>query len=754
MSALSNLSAVDFEELCRDIALKETGMRFSAFRPGPDGGVDGRHAKGEENTILQCKHYIKSSFSDLKRAIGKEVKKLEKLSPDRYLLFTSQSLTTMSTDTLAEMLGDYLVYPGDIWSQQDIKNALRRHPDIEKSHLKLWLSSAAVLERILNSGLEAYTQTTKREILDELQIYVRNKSFDEALSKLEKEKVLIISGPPGVGKTTLAKMLSYYYLKDKWRFIAIRTLDEGYEIIDDETPTIFFFDDFLGRIQLDKQSLLQRESGLASFVRRVQASKNARFVLTTRAHIFEEARRLSDYVDDERFQLAKYLLDVGSYTRKIRAYIFFNHLTFSKLSNEHFAALLEKDWIKKIIDHKNYSPRVIASVSSDCLEILEPKDYPRRVLLALENPDLLWRKSFHELEMRAQNLLVLLFFSGQFGAKIEILRSQYSELHRHVSRHYGRPTSPSDFEDSLKHLESGFLTISGQNVSFVNPSLRDFLKSYLIDFEHLALLPPSVKRAETAKLIWSHVKEIFKQHPEKINHIAEAFFDFAMRIEKTPSMRLEKNDNYSGYVQKDSSLSDRLELLFQWWEDTGNEAFMDKAHAILVENKLMLITWHDGQSLPNLHWFIRRFVDDGHPMKANLLRLISKRLIEVVESNTAVDELINIIKSVREYMHEDLPKDVDEAIDRVASYEFTDTWEATGDLQEQELLEHMEQLDTLASLTGYDAEPALNIVSERLAQFEEPDHEDYSPSMSRPSSSEEERFDDDSIMSLFSNLLR
>ena len=71
MSRLENLSLIDFEELCRDLAQEETGKRFSAFGPSPDGGVDGRHSKGDESTILQCKNYWRSGFSDMKSALKK-----------------------------------------------------------------------------------------------------------------------------------------------------------------------------------------------------------------------------------------------------------------------------------------------------------------------------------------------------------------------------------------------------------------------------------------------------------------------------------------------------------------------------------------------------------------------------------------------------------------------------------------------------------------------------------------------------------
>jgi hypothetical protein len=234
MTRLRNLSPPDFEDLCRDILQAETGQRFSAFGAGADGGVDGRHSKGLESTIIQCKHYVNSTFSQLKSALKKEVPKIDLLKPSRYIFLTSQSLTPARSNQLANILGDRLKHPEDIWGAEDIESALKRHPDIEKAQIKLWMTSTAVLEKVLQSGLETHTAATKAEILDELQVYVRNPSFDAAFEKLEKNRVLVVSGPPGVGKTTLAKMLTYQYLNDDWQFCAIRSLDDGFAKLDEE----------------------------------------------------------------------------------------------------------------------------------------------------------------------------------------------------------------------------------------------------------------------------------------------------------------------------------------------------------------------------------------------------------------------------------------------------------------------------------------------------------------------------------------
>lgn len=95
-----NLSPADFEDLVRDLAGRELGEAFAA---GPDGGIDGRHAKGAARIVLQATHYAGSTHAALESEIKRERSSTNRLAPTRYVLATARALTPPQKKELASL---------------------------------------------------------------------------------------------------------------------------------------------------------------------------------------------------------------------------------------------------------------------------------------------------------------------------------------------------------------------------------------------------------------------------------------------------------------------------------------------------------------------------------------------------------------------------------------------------------------------------------------------------------------------------
>ncbi len=150
----SSLSHKDFEDLARDLIGREIEKRFEVFPEGPDDAMDGRHALADGDIVLQAKHYHRSGFSALKSKMKSERTAIDGLAPSRYILVTSASLTPKNKAALAEIVGPVLQGPGDIFGPGDLNALLRKYPEIEKAHQKLWAQSTPVLKTVIKEAFE------------------------------------------------------------------------------------------------------------------------------------------------------------------------------------------------------------------------------------------------------------------------------------------------------------------------------------------------------------------------------------------------------------------------------------------------------------------------------------------------------------------------------------------------------------------------------------------------------------------------
>src|SRR3569833_346419 len=184
------LSPSDFELLVRDLLTAEHNWRLEAFGHGQDGGVALRGWINGKKLIVQCKHYIGSAFSDLRKTARSEVTKMDRERPDRYLFVTSQNLGKTQKDMLAKVLSKWLTSPADLLTQLDINELLARHPKIERQHFKLWLASTEVLGRIVHNGLWERSEALMEDISDRVKLYVRSPADARASKVLAANDVV------------------------------------------------------------------------------------------------------------------------------------------------------------------------------------------------------------------------------------------------------------------------------------------------------------------------------------------------------------------------------------------------------------------------------------------------------------------------------------------------------------------------------------------------------------------------------------
>lgn len=469
------LSPIDFEELVRDLLQVELGIRIESFGPGRDQGIDFRFATGGTTTIVQAKHYADTGVSGLLAAARKENAKLKALKPARYIFATSLPLTPTQKSRIQQAIPDAPLSAGDILAKSDLNNLLGRHGHIERKHFKLWLSSTAVLERILHSGVYNRTAIEMDLIRGITSKFVHNESVSAAEAILNRSRTLIISGEPGVGKTTLARMLVWLHAEQDWQVTVIDDIQEAYDINFDKKKHIIFFDDFLGQVQLSTDLVRGMDQRLPPFLEKVRTHKNLRFVLTTRDYILHQAQSHSRRLASPTIDTNQFVLNVGHYTRSDRAKILYNHLYFSELVKSDLEALLADKLFLRMVDHKNFNPRLIELLTNADYLALAEKPIREVVEAVLENPRELWEIPYRaHLTNEARALMLAVYFNGH---RVEL--SSLEDTFERMLDMMGLRVSAADrlpaFRRCLKELEGSVLAIESRMVRFSNPGVRDFL---------------------------------------------------------------------------------------------------------------------------------------------------------------------------------------------------------------------------------------------------------------------------------------
>jgi len=480
------LSPYEFECLCRDLLQKKENVYIESFTAGKDGGIDLRFAKVKANAldstseivVVQVKKY--KDWQSLLPALRKEADKVRNLKPSRYYLMTSAGLTPGNKDEIQKIFVPFIHSSEDIFGRDDLNNLLGLFPEIEKLHFNLWLSSTNVLETILNKRYSTWTQIKREEINDTIKLYVKNDSLTKAVKILKEYHFVIISGIPGIGKTTLANILVDLLLAKGYEFVNLEGDPDIFAALNAEgKKQVFYFDDFLGHNGLELNHL--KEGKLLSLIRFIRKSARKLLILTTREYILQDAMKISDGMNIDNLEIAKCILDLGSYTKEIRAKILYKHLANANLPVEYIDCLLRDHQYMKLIEHRNFNPRIIqAFIGGQRWEECKPEEFAATFKKYFDNPLYVWRNAFSKRPKVDQYALLVLLTMGQ-PVLLDDWESAFFSFCKVTRSELDLVVDIIEWRKILKSLIGTFIKTDSRNgepiVEFQNPSIFDFLFS-------------------------------------------------------------------------------------------------------------------------------------------------------------------------------------------------------------------------------------------------------------------------------------
>lgn len=205
---------------------------------------------------------------------------------------------------------------------------------------------------------------------------------------MKEKHVIIISGEPGIGKTTLADNLCLFFVaSEDFEFLDIEeSLSEAEDVYEKSKKQLFYFDDFLGSNYFEAIEH-KKDSHIVKFIDRIKNDKAKIFILTSRTNILNSGILHSTYLSNYKISKNEFMLTMSDFSKFDKAKILYNHIWFSNLKEEFINELYKEKRYMDIINHRNFNPRLIEFITdTDRVSIYNSSEYWEFIESTLKKP--------------------------------------------------------------------------------------------------------------------------------------------------------------------------------------------------------------------------------------------------------------------------------------------------------------------------------------------------------------------------------
>ena len=674
----SKINDKEFEALTCHLLSEQLGKRVERFKPGKDGGVDGRFfTYGKKEVILQCKHYLGSGYKALVAKLKKEeLGKVVKLSPADYILVTSLPLSRANKKEIFGIFRKYMKSESNVYGQEDLDDLLDQFPEIVEKHYKLWFTSTHVLKTLLNAAIKGRSEYEIERIAENAPLYIETVYHSRALKQLKERHVLIVTGEPGIGKTTLAENLCLYFASKGFEFLDIESsLSEAESAYSRGARQIFLFDDFLGSNFLEAIEN-KKDSHTVKFINRVANDKSKRFILTSRTNILNSGILHSAYFQNSSIKTSEFQLEVAGLTKIDKAQILYNHMWFSTLTPDFIEEIYKQKRYRKIIEHPNYNPRLVAFTTDSSRVPVDSADkYWQYIEDSLNNPKEIWSDCFkRQSNAYVRNLVCLCVFNGGTIEEAN-LKASYRLLNE-IEGTRNPSHTMKDFDSMIRLCARAFLNRNRQKsrtfYSLFNPSLADYIiNEFSSDTDKMADIFQSLRTRSAI---------------QNLNALTEQSI-----IASSLSDTIRQNWFNTAVTNSKSSAWSRSIVEEHLSDTTKREEIVEFAKAELLRASID----EDMTTLLNVLWAFRASMPDS--LTSFLKRLLDKDLLER-------DELASLAPFVEELFPSGSPE----------YFKFCERVQMQIEADVEESANSMDLSDCVDYVPGYDGERDVELHADKV----------------------------------------
>lgn len=508
---LDDLGWFQFERLCQSLLKARHGLRLEAWGGSSDLGRDAyakgplRHPGDEENDgpfVFQAKFVAGANSSGaepmgpLMDAVGKELRKIRERNaagkweePAYYTLLTNVPLDSGRRETVEERLEaglpdtEILVQGGaDIDALLDDSPAVRlSFPQILGLRDIFTLLEQSVHREIVTRSRGALKMSTELA-----KTFVPTVAYGRALDVLGARRFVVLTGPPEMGKTTIARMIALARLSEEWEAYECRGPDDLLKVHDPEKPQVFVADDAFGSTEYQPAKGNVWADELDGVIRMLDSQHW--LLLTSRpAPLRTALERLHLQGAAKGFPSPQeVLVDASELRIDEKAQMLYRHAKNAVEETEGRALIAAH--AERIVGHEHFTPlRIHRFVTEQLPEILgQPAELHEELMqtavtTGMETSTSEMKTSFAMLPEDCQALMIAMLDCGEVPIELNFLGPAFE-------RHLGQVPRRS-VQSTATIVDAHFVRLrtwprgddEPVDVEWVHPSVRDLVIDHLME---------------------------------------------------------------------------------------------------------------------------------------------------------------------------------------------------------------------------------------------------------------------------------